>query len=63
MIGLRKVGYTQIAEILGVSRTHVVDRISKQPDFPKPIIRVSRQTVWWDERDIWEWARKRAQKG
>lgn len=55
---VKKVGYTEIAQLLGVGRRHVVNKLSKRPDFPVPVLRVSRRTVWWEESDILAWASK-----
>lgn len=41
-----------IANLLGVSRAHVTDRIMKRPDAPKPVINLSRRTRRWDEAEI-----------
>lgn len=60
---VKKVGYTDIAALLGVGRKHVVDRLSKRPDFPAPVLRISSRTVWWEESDILAWASKQAQRG
>lgn len=50
-----------IAALLGLSREHVTDRITKRPDFPKPFIKVSQRTRYWRTSDILEWIRKGAQ--
>lgn len=49
---------SRIAEILGLSRKHVTDRLSKHPSFPRPVVNVSRKTRRWSESDIMEWAAK-----
>jgi predicted DNA-binding transcriptional regulator AlpA len=46
----------RIAEILGVSREHVTDRVTKRPDFPKPKINRSRKMRYWSEREVLRWA-------
>lgn len=63
MSNVKLVNYTDIARLLGISRRHLIARVSKQPDFPKPTLKVSPRTVWWNEKDIWEWAAKRARQG
>jgi predicted DNA-binding transcriptional regulator AlpA len=40
------------AQILGISRQHFVDRISKRADFPKPVTLISRKTVRWRYADV-----------
>lgn len=62
-MGVQKLDYTGVAELLGVSRRNLVERISKRPDFPKPIVRISQRTVWWDPRDVLEWAKRTAKRG
>lgn len=44
-----------IAAMLGVTREHVTDRITKRPDFPKPFINVSRRLRYWRASDIHAW--------
>jgi len=51
-----------IAAILGVSRRHVTDRLSKHPSFPKPVIAISRKTKRWLRDAIMEWASQGAQQ-
>lgn len=46
----------QIAQILGVSRKHVTERLVKRPDFPKPRINVSQKCRRWAEADVLAWA-------
>lgn len=48
----------RIAQILGVTRVYVTDRITKRPDFPKPIINVSRKVRRWSESEVMTWAAK-----
>lgn len=50
-----------IAAMLGVTREHVTDRITKRPDFPKPFINVSRRLRYWRQSDIQSWMLKGAQ--
>ncbi|MEB5967355.1 MULTISPECIES: helix-turn-helix transcriptional regulator [Comamonas] len=47
-----------IAAILGVTRVHVTDRITKRPDFPKPFINVSRRLRYWRQSDVQAWMQK-----
>lgn len=44
-----------IAELLGLSREHVTDRLTKRVDFPKPYINVSRRTRYWRTSDVLKW--------
>lgn len=41
-----------IAALLGLSREHVTDRLTKRLDFPKPYINVSRRTRYWRTTDV-----------
>lgn len=51
----------QIAEKLGVKQETFRKRVEVRPDFPKPVLRLSRETVRWDEADIEKWlTRQRA---
>lgn len=50
-----------IAALLGLSREHVTDRITKRVDFPKPFINVSRRTRYWRTVDVMAWLRRGAQ--
>lgn len=44
-----------IAALLGLSREHVTNRITKRLDFPKPYINVSRRTRYWRTADVLAW--------
>lgn len=44
-----------IAALLGLSRVHVTDRLTKRVDFPKPYINVSRRTRYWRTSDVLKW--------
>ena len=46
-----------IAALLGLSREHVTDRLTKRVDFPKPYINVSRRTRYWRTSDVLAWMR------
>ncbi len=46
-----------IAALLGVTREHATDRITKRPDFPKPYINVSRRLRFWRASDVHAWMR------
>ena len=49
-----------IATLLGVTREHVTDRITKRADFPKPFINVSRRVRYWRTSDVLDWLKKGA---
>lgn len=55
---MTKLTATQVAELLGVSRKHFIDTISKRYDFPAPKIIVSRVTRFWDRDEVLKWAAK-----
>jgi len=52
-----------IAELLGLSRVHVTDRIIKRVDFPKPFINVSSRTRYWRTSDVLAWCQKEKKRG
>ncbi|VUZ28965.1 Uncharacterised protein [uncultured Comamonas sp.] len=52
-----------IAELLGLSREHVTDRIIKRVDFPRPFINVSRRTRYWRTSDVLAWCQKEKRGG
>lgn len=53
-----------IAAMLGLSREHVTDRLIKRPDFPRPVVNLSRRTRRWAERDVVAFAQgKPARRG
>jgi len=41
-----------IAQLAGLTRKHVTNRVVTRPDFPKPVIWLSRQTRRWAQADI-----------
>lgn len=41
-----------IAALLGCTRAHVTDRLTKRPDFPKPFIDVSQRMRYWRLADV-----------
>lgn len=45
-----------IARILGCTRRHVTNTLTKRPDFPRPIINVSQKTRFWSLTDVQRWA-------
>jgi predicted DNA-binding transcriptional regulator AlpA len=42
----------EIAQLAGLSRKHVTNRVVTRPDFPKPVVWLSRQTRRWAQADI-----------
>lgn len=47
----------QIAEFLRVTRPHVTDRLTKKPDFPRPVIDRGRKLRLWLRSEVEAWAR------
>jgi predicted DNA-binding transcriptional regulator AlpA len=45
-----------IAALLGVTRAHVTDRLSKREDFPRPVVNISRKLRRWNEYAVRAWA-------
>ncbi len=45
-----------IAELLGVTRAHVTDVLTKRPDFPAPRINRSQKMRRWDRWAVEAWA-------
>jgi len=46
-----------IAQLLGCTREHVTNRLTKRPDFPAPIVNVSRKMRFWALADVQRWMR------
>jgi predicted DNA-binding transcriptional regulator AlpA len=44
------------AELLGVTREHFTDRLSKRADFPMPVINFSRRSRRWLLSEVLAWA-------
>jgi predicted DNA-binding transcriptional regulator AlpA len=54
---------SEIAAKLKVSTKVFREKVETRPDFPRPALRLSRQTVRWDPADVRQWIereRKRA---
>ena len=49
----------QIAALLGVSRAHVTDKLTKRAGFPAPVVNLSRKMRRWRECDVMAYAGKR----
>lgn len=45
-----------IAEALRVTRAHVTDRLTKRPDFPRPVVNASQRLRLWDAESVLAWA-------
>ena len=45
-----------IAELLSVTRAHATDVLTKQPDFPAPVINRSRRMRKWAREAVMAWA-------
>ncbi len=41
-----------IAQLLGVTREHVTNKIVKRPDFPKPTINASQKMRKWAQHEV-----------
>jgi hypothetical protein len=41
-----------IAAMLGVTRAHVTNRLSKRPDWPKPVMNLSQRLRRWKREDV-----------
>lgn len=48
----RLVDTADIAEMLGVCRAHVTNRIVKRPDFPAPVINLSQKLKKWSAEEV-----------
>ena len=44
-----------IASALGLGREYVTDRVTKRPDFPAPVLRLSAKVVRWARADFERW--------
>lgn len=42
----------EIARMIGLTRAHVTNRLTKRPDFPRPAINVSQRTRYWRRADV-----------
>jgi hypothetical protein len=47
-----RVDTADIAVMLGCTRAHVTDRLTKRPDFPRPFINVSQKMRYWRLADV-----------
>lgn len=49
------VGTCDIARMLGVSHAHTTNRLTKRPDFPKPVVNLSQRLRRWKRSDVERW--------
>jgi predicted DNA-binding transcriptional regulator AlpA len=42
----------EIARLLGVTRAHVTNRLTKRPDFPAPAVNMSQRLRKWRRDDV-----------
>lgn len=47
----------QIAARYQVKRRTVVDQWTKRPDFPRPVVNISRKVRAWKAEDVEQWAK------
>ena len=52
----------EIAAMLGVTADTLRKRIEIRPDFPRPVLRLSRKTVRWEPADIRRWMDQQRQR-
>jgi hypothetical protein len=52
-----------IAEILGVRRDYVTDKLTKRPDFPAPAVNLSRRLRRWKLPDVMRWIEETGKSG
>jgi predicted DNA-binding transcriptional regulator AlpA len=45
----------RIAEMLGITRAHATDKLTKRPGFPKPVVNLSQKLRRWDEAEVRRW--------
>lgn len=48
-----------IARMLGITREHVTDKMTKRPDFPRPVVNINRRLRRWEREDVEQWMRGR----
>lgn len=61
MTTMKRINTEGIAALLGYSRRHVTEVITKRPDFPPPVIATSSRNRWWDETHVLRWVREVSQ--
>jgi predicted DNA-binding transcriptional regulator AlpA len=48
----------QIAQMLGVTREYVTDKLTKRRDFPRPRVNVSSRLRRWSEAEVMAWMQR-----
>lgn len=56
------IGTDDIAQLTGLKRTYVTDKLVKQPDFPPPAIRLSQKIKRWDRVEVDRWLEQKRRK-
>ncbi|MDF1595128.1 MAG: hypothetical protein P1T08_03350 [Acidimicrobiia bacterium] len=58
------IGSAEVAEIIGLSHTtSVTTYLKRYPDFPRPVVDLSKSRVrLWRRQDIVEWCKQRLKK-
>lgn len=51
----------QIADMLGCTREHVTNRLTKRPDFPTPRVNLSQRLRRWSEAEVVAWMQSQRQ--
>jgi predicted DNA-binding transcriptional regulator AlpA len=51
-----------IADELGLAREYVTDKVVKRPDFPSPVLKLSRKVVKWARADFERWRMQQARR-
>lgn len=44
-----------IAETFGLSHEYVTDKVTKRPDFPKPVVNLSQRLRRWNKAEVERW--------
>jgi predicted DNA-binding transcriptional regulator AlpA len=48
----------QIADMMGLTRAHVTDTVTKRPGFPKPVLKLSQRNVRWSLVEVLQWIKQ-----
>lgn len=60
LVTVELVDTLDISKMFGVTRHHVVARLTKRPDFPKPCVNISQRLRRWSKGEVLKWAMKGA---
>lgn len=52
----------EIAQMLAMKHEYVRDRLSKDPQFPRPALMLSQKTKRWLREDVRAWIEKKAKE-